>query len=279
MNLVRAKRTGRAVPTNKNRRFSMEVEEAMDEFKEEFGDFSERLGDDLVDAIIERDIEETGDIRAAVRRVASERRGDELVLVLQSGAETGAEAGRRMASRRFSIDIDFEQVPERTINELNKFVDDISGDVLDTLGDDIGSNLEDWFEEGLSTDEITDRIQDEVVEGDLKEHVAERHARTVTQGASNRGNHSAMQDAPSVIGEEWVATDDARTRESHDFADGQITLVDTPFEVGGANLQHPGDPGGPIEEIANCRCTMVPVFESDLSQSELNQLRTIGRLN
>lgn len=53
----------------------------------------------------------------------------------------------------------------------------------------------------------------------------------------------------------WLATRDPRVRETHRAADGQCRPLDQPYSVGGASLMHPLDPSGPIEEIANCRCT------------------------
>lgn len=53
----------------------------------------------------------------------------------------------------------------------------------------------------------------------------------------------------------WLATRDPRVRDSHREADGQCRPLEQPYSVGGASLMHPCDPGGPIEEIANCRCT------------------------
>ena len=58
----------------------------------------------------------------------------------------------------------------------------------------------------------------------------------------------------------WLATDDSRTRETHDLADGQRTLMSEPFRVGGAALMFPGDPRGPAQEVINCRCSLLPLI-------------------
>jgi len=58
---------------------------------------------------------------------------------------------------------------------------------------------------------------------------------------------------------QWIATDDRRTRPTHDAADKQRTLLRQPFRVGSAELLFPGDPRGPAAEVINCRCTMLPV--------------------
>lgn len=86
-------------------------------------------------------------------------------------------------------------------------------------------------------------------------------ARTETAMAVNAGKEAHASEIESRLGIEllktWVATADERTRESHLAANGQTVRRGEPFEVGGAYLQHPGDPNGPGREIIQCRCTMV----------------------
>lgn len=57
----------------------------------------------------------------------------------------------------------------------------------------------------------------------------------------------------------WVATEDSRTRPTHNEADGQTVDLADDFVIGGANMERPNDPFGPIEEIINCRCKMIYV--------------------
>lgn len=89
-------------------------------------------------------------------------------------------------------------------------------------------------------------------------------ARTETLGAVNAGAYAgAIRDAetrgdPAPF-KVWLATEDARTRPTHNEADGQRTLLTSPFIVGGAQLRFPGDPRGPANEVINCRCTLLPV--------------------
>ena len=45
--------------------------------------------------------------------------------------------------------------------------------------------------------------------------------------------------------------------------------MDEAFDVGGAQLQFPGDPDGPAEEVCNCRCTLLPV----VSEERMRHLR------
>jgi uncharacterized protein with gpF-like domain len=79
-------------------------------------------------------------------------------------------------------------------------------------------------------------------------------ARTETHGAANFGATSAAKETGLPLRKEWIAAEDARTREDHALADGQIVGMDDAFDVGGASLMYPGDPSAPVEQIANCRC-------------------------
>jgi hypothetical protein len=89
-------------------------------------------------------------------------------------------------------------------------------------------------------------------------------ARTEALAAVNAGAYAgAVRDAeargdPAPF-KVWLATEDTRTRPTHKEADGQRTLLTSPFQVGGAQLRYPGDPRGPANEVINCRCTFLPV--------------------
>ena len=94
---------------------------------------------------------------------------------------------------------------------------------------------------------------------DVTKAKAEALARTEVISASNAGavaSVDAMGDnAPPY--RQWMATNDLRTRPTHRRADGQVVPRGTPFDVGTATLEYPGDPSGPASEVINCRCTIV----------------------
>lgn len=85
---------------------------------------------------------------------------------------------------------------------------------------------------------------------------SERIARTESTGAYNAGAEDAYRREGAGV-HMWVATADDRTREEHLDAHGQCVPLNDPFNVGGVQLQFPGDPSGPPELIINCRCTTV----------------------
>lgn len=107
---------------------------------------------------------------------------------------------------------------------------------------------------------VTDPQDRYFAEQRLPPNRVELVARTETMRASNAGGFQLYKDW-GVARKEWLATGDNRTRDSHRAANGQIVSIDEPFTVGGSPMMYPGDPGAPIAEFANCRCTTVPVFE------------------
>ena len=55
----------------------------------------------------------------------------------------------------------------------------------------------------------------------------------------------------------WSSMGDAQVRPAHMRLNGQLRLVDQPFEIDGFRLRFPGDRsmGAPIRMVANCRCS------------------------
>ena len=93
----------------------------------------------------------------------------------------------------------------------------------------------------------------------LKGPRAERIARTELVSANNFGSMLGAESVQQRLGrglrKAWLATMDGRVRETHAAADGQTRGLQEAFNVGGASLQYPGDPGAPAAEVINCRCT------------------------
>lgn len=82
-------------------------------------------------------------------------------------------------------------------------------------------------------------------------------AQTETHSAWNAGSLETAKESDLELNKVWDSTNDDRTREDHDAANGQAVGLDETFDVGGENLEFPGDPSGSGEQIINCRCTMV----------------------
>lgn len=92
--------------------------------------------------------------------------------------------------------------------------------------------------------------------------ISRSRARTIARTEA----HAASMSSSLIVAEQvvpdakkvWVASLDARTRDTHDDADGQVRDTREPFNINGVPLMYPGDqgPNAPAETI-NCRCVMV----------------------
>jgi uncharacterized protein with gpF-like domain len=92
---------------------------------------------------------------------------------------------------------------------------------------------------------------------------AEMIARTETTRLQNAGSQKLFSEW-AIPKKEWLASFDARTRDTHVAAGGQVRLMDEPFLVGGYPMMHPGDSSGgaPPREFVNCRCALLPLSET-----------------
>lgn len=251
----------------------------METFMRAWRDTLDPLREDLVSAVRAGEIDPTrpGALQAAVEaRIGNY--ANEIEVTFREGAEEGAQAGRSVAARRYPIDINFDRVPERTMQELESWVTTLSDEVPSTMGDEITRFLQGAQEEGLSVDEIARSLNDDMFDGRLQGWKAKQLARDNTIGPSNAGHHSAFEDAESVIAEEWLATSDDRTRDTHGDADGQVVPVDGTFLVGGYEARYPGDQRLPVEEATHCRCTVVARFPDEFTASERERLAAGERL-
>lgn len=147
-----------------------------------------------------------------------------------------------------------------------------------TSSDQLSTLLQQAKREGWSIDTTRNRIESvfrQWAEGDLTAedfdwletrmpaYRREAIARTETVRASAAGSQAIYRHA-GVRQNEWLATKDARTRESHSAADGQVRPVGEPFDVGGYQMLYPvdGSLGAPVDELVNCRCSLLPVVEA-----------------
>ena len=116
--------------------------------------------------------------------------------------------------------------------------------------------------QGESIPHIADRMA-EVYGSDRA--AAVRAARTACTGAENAGRVSSYERAEELgIGmrQEWMATLDKWTRDTHRLLDGERVAVGGTFTTAnGDELRFPGDPQGPPEEVYNCRCTLVAAVD------------------
>lgn len=140
---------------------------------------------------------------------------------------------------------------------ISKFVAEqsstkITGDVSDTTREAIRATLDEGVRAGEDVDDLALRVEDVFDAADQTRAVM--IARTEVVGASNWATREAQRVSGVVDERGWVATRDARTRESHAAMDGKTTTIDKPFrfvagENAGADVDYPGGSGIAAEDI------------------------------
>lgn len=117
----------------------------------------------------------------------------------------------------------------------------------------IAATIDRGHQELLSIRDIATAIQDA---GETSAKRAVTIARTETIAVSNGASMTgALAAAEPGDMKEWIATNDSRTRDDHEDADGQQVPIEGLFRVGTEQAEYPGhgslSPGLRI----NCRCT------------------------
>lgn len=151
------------------------------------------------------------------------------------------------------------------------------------IGDQLWFNARQALAEGIAAGEsqpkLAARVRDAVGVTMPRARVI---ARTESHGARNVAAMATLQRfeaayaAPGIMRKQWQATEDERTRHTHNEADGQTVPFGDPFTVGGFSLAFPGDPAGPPQEVINCRCTTYAVFNpEDLNLNDNGAVMTL----
>jgi uncharacterized protein with gpF-like domain len=95
------------------------------------------------------------------------------------------------------------------------------------------------------------------------DYLADYQARRIVRTeATNAANYATEQAAINLfpgsdLTKTWKSGFDARVRDAHRAANGQVVPFNSKFSVGGESLQRPGDPNGSASNVINCRCSMI----------------------
>jgi len=108
----------------------------------------------------------------------------------------------------------------------------------------------------------------------MDKNMATRAARTAMTSAENMGRLDSYNRAKKIgieLEQEWLATLDERTRETHRLLDGQHVPVGGTFCPHGYgpeyNIRFPADPAARGDMTWNCRCTLIAWFPEDGEES------------
>lgn len=102
-----------------------------------------------------------------------------------------------------------------------------------------------------------------------------RYARTAVTSAQNAGRMEAMRSASEKgihVQKRWKATLDSKTRDSHQYLDGQVQEIDDPFISLLGKIRYPGDVKAHPGDVWNCRCGLTYVYP-DFKHLQRNQER------
>lgn len=121
--------------------------------------------------------------------------------------------------------------------------------------DAIASTLATGLANGEGIDKLRERIEDsDAAFGEARaELIARTETVSVTNGAQLESLRGLAQTEGATVRKTWLATDDARTRDTHRALDDVTIGIDDTFPNG---CKFPGDPAGGPEEVCNCRCTL-----------------------
>ncbi len=153
--------------------------------------------------------------------------------------------------------------------EVLEYVEAQSFDFLldfnDSSVEDLQKIYADIVREGGDLNDLVGKIH-EYYGDSAGEWRAWRDARTASTGAMGWTAVKVGAESGTDAKKSWAATHDDRTRDSHLVADGEYQAgipLDAAFDVGGSEMQYPGDPAGDGEEVFGCRCGIVYVQRGD----------------
>lgn len=147
-------------------------------------------------------------------------------------------------------------VTDRVRKFIKERAKEMAKQVNATTVDKLARTLSEGIGQGEGIAKLRDRVN--TVYEEYPVWRAETIARTEATGANNRGFVESYEQSGVANAKEWIATLDARTRDSHADQDGEIVGLDETF---GNGLDYPGDPSGDPAETINCRCVIGPAFQ------------------
>jgi hypothetical protein len=134
-------------------------------------------------------------------------------------------------------------------------------EVADTTRIDMQRLMRRAFEAGEPEQQV---IKQGLMARGLSVFRADTIARTETHMAAMYASKRTISDfatqAGVVMDKVWNSVKDERTRFDHAQVDGQTVAMDGSFNVGGEQLDSPGDPTASAENIINCRCVTTYVL-------------------
>ena len=132
--------------------------------------------------------------------------------------------------------------------------------IRETLISDVIKSIKDSLGENATVIELQNAIYAIVRRSQtFYKWQALRIARTETTSASNFSAFETAKASNLLMEKIWISVQDDRTRLTpfdHLDMNNQVQDLETPFFVGGENIQYPGDTKASAGNVINCRCTV-----------------------
>lgn len=154
--------------------------------------------------------------------------------------------------------------PEQLDDELSAYGDAVEP-LLETVGDSLSEAAQRVLAEGVNNGDSLEQLKARLITAfaDTGSQLGPVRADRIAQTEAVRAFNAGVLAAAAVIAgpdrplvKQWVTRHDAKVRTAHRDADGQIQLLADPFDVGGFEMQYPGDPVAPADLTINCRCVL-----------------------
>ena len=148
-----------------------------------------------------------------------------------------------------------QNMQEAAVEAVTQRMEKVVG-IFDYQKDLLRNELRKALEGGYTIKEFADLIRSqEWLVGSTER--AMTIARTEVNSTYEQANADYRTADPDVVGKEWSSSQDDAVRDSH-MIDGEKQRLDDEFSNG---LLYPCDPAGPAEEVINCRCTCLNVYD------------------
>lgn len=135
---------------------------------------------------------------------------------------------------------------------------------------DVGLTTWNAVKDKVSTAVLTGRSMEQTKEDIEKitgfsEYRADTIARTETASAFVNGNWESMKGLQEFAPTHkyWIARGGPRGRAEHTALDGQVLLIDEPFDVDGEPMMAPHDPNASAGNVVNCACDIGYIYPGE----------------
>lgn len=186
---------------------------------------------------------------------------DALLASMRKQAATALDTAGSQLLKEIGRDDPFKFPPEQVLEFVRGRENKLSN-----VADDVFSRIKESLEAGINggdtTDALAARIRAEF--NGIDKGRSKTIAITETAAAYGTGRDEAMRTA-GIKRKRWLTSGNDNVRAAHAAANLQTVSIDEFFDVGGEQLQFPGDPEGSAENIINCHCVSIAVGADDES--------------